>query len=190
MGTDGARAGGAGAAPDTSGGGGSISGGSGGVGELPRRRRQRWSAERRAAFLDHLAASCNITDSAAAVGFSVGSAYQLRSSDPAFAAGWDEALASGYQVLETRLLGHALRGVAGEGPGEAAGGEHTVTNGAVRGMAPLTMDLGLRLLSFRASKLAGRGRERGAPPQRAGREELEKAILDKLDAIERHRGHE
>lgn len=60
-------------------------------------------AQRRA-FLDALAATCNVTYAAGAAGFCVSSAYAQRRRRADFAQAWDEALASGYDRLEQELL--------------------------------------------------------------------------------------
>lgn len=67
-----------------------------------------WTAARRAGFLDHLAATCNVTLSARAVGMSDASAHTVRRRDPAFAEQWTAALEAGYQHLEAKLLAYAL----------------------------------------------------------------------------------
>ncbi len=70
----------------------------------------RWTAKKKAAFLDHLAATCNVKESAAAIGVDPGSVYALRRHDAAFLADWHDALEAGYAMLETQLIGHALAG--------------------------------------------------------------------------------
>ena len=63
-----------------------------------------WSDEAERIFLDHLAASCNISGSAAAAGFSAVTVYNHRRSDPGFSARWQEALEQGYARLEMALV--------------------------------------------------------------------------------------
>src|SRR5690606_23034051 len=67
-----------------------------------------WTPEAEACFLDHLAASCNVTWSAAQAGFSAPTVYNHRRTDPEFARRWQEALDDGYIRLQTELLGTAI----------------------------------------------------------------------------------
>ena len=55
-------------------------------------RHDGWSRERKARFLDRLAACGNVRTASAAAGMSRDSAYRLRRRDAAFARGWDAAL--------------------------------------------------------------------------------------------------
>lgn len=127
----------------------------------------------RAAFLDHLAGSCNVRASAEAIGVNPVSIYKLRRRDPRFAAEWHEALLAGYQLLETELVGHALSG---------GNPERTIDCATAR----IDVDTALRLLSAHRNALAGKWR--GGPPlRRATTEETDKAILKKLDALDRAR---
>jgi hypothetical protein len=70
--------------------------------------RKWWTAEAEALFLDHLAASCNISWAAAQAGFSTQTLYRHRRTEPDFARRWDEALDVGYIRLKTELLGTAI----------------------------------------------------------------------------------
>lgn len=75
---------------------------------------KRWTAQSEAVFLDHLAATCNVTASAAAAGFSKVTVYNHQRSDPAFMERWEWALAQGYVRIEMRLVqttGDALDGI-------------------------------------------------------------------------------
>lgn len=71
-------------------------------------RPDQWTIARRVAFLDHLAATCNISQSARAVGSSTSGAYALRRRDAAFAEQWRAAIDLGYELLETKVLAFAL----------------------------------------------------------------------------------
>ncbi|MCY7280166.1 MAG: hypothetical protein LH610_04590 [Sphingomonas bacterium] len=71
----------------------------------------RWTDEAEALFLDHLAASCNVTASAASAGFSKEALYRRRRTDPDFADRWQAALEQGYVRLEMMLL-HGATGRA------------------------------------------------------------------------------
>lgn len=65
--------------------------------------------EKKQAFLDALADSCNVKAAAEASGFTPSTAYKLRQRDPAFAAAWREALEIGYVRLEMALVDRAIR---------------------------------------------------------------------------------
>ena len=57
-----------------------------------RSRRDGWTPERRAKFLDCLATTANVKLACAVTGLSRQSAYRLQARDPAFAAAWNQAL--------------------------------------------------------------------------------------------------
>lgn len=73
-------------------------------GELAPARKLRGGRHWRAAFLDHLAQSSNITESAKHAGVDVSHAYRARRSDPVFARAWLAALWEGYFYLELEVL--------------------------------------------------------------------------------------
>lgn len=134
----------------------------------------RWTAKKKAAFLDHLAATCNVKESAAAIGVDPASVYALRRHDLAFLAAWHDALEAGYAMLETQLIGHAL-----------AGGGRMITNGATDLTGPIDVDLALRLLATHKARAADRPRRGGPPLLRARPDETDAAILKKLRAMEK-----
>ena len=63
-----------------------------------------WSDEAEEIFLDSLAASCNVSLSADAAGFSTPTVYRQRRLRPDFAGKWQAALAQGYARLEATLI--------------------------------------------------------------------------------------
>jgi hypothetical protein len=132
-----------------------------------------WSRAKRAAFLDHLAGSCNVRESAAAAGVTPVSIYELRRKDARFAAEWHEALLAGYQLLETELVGYALAG----------GNETQEIAGATR---RIDVDIALKLLGQHRTGLLGQRRPKPLT-KRATSEETDRAILKKLDALDRAR---
>ena len=67
-------------------------------------------------FLDHLAASCNVTHAAQEAGFSREAYYARRRRDPAFAERWQDALAQGYARLEAALVKAAIDRMEGRPP--------------------------------------------------------------------------
>jgi predicted deacylase len=72
-------------------------------------RKDGWSLRKRAMFLDHLAATCNVRASEAAAGIRQGGAYPLRRRDSDFAAAWDEALEIGYVRLEAMVIERTIK---------------------------------------------------------------------------------
>ena len=73
----------------------------------------RWTLQRQADFLGHLAASCNVRASAAKVGMSEQSVYKLRMRSAEFRRAFDIARDEGYVRLEMLMLERA--GGDGEG---------------------------------------------------------------------------
>ena len=74
-----------------------------------RKRRHLFGQRRRATFLEHLAATCNVTASAAVAGVAVSTVYANRMRDAGFRADWDAALEQGYARLEAALIERAMR---------------------------------------------------------------------------------
>jgi len=70
----------------------------------------RWTLQRQADFLAHLAASCNVRASAAKVGMSEQSVYKLRMRSAPFCEAFDVARDEGYVRLEMMLLERAAEG--------------------------------------------------------------------------------
>jgi hypothetical protein len=68
--------------------------------QLVTTRGHRWSDEAETLFLDHLAATANVSASAKACAFSTHALYARRRKDPAFMQRWDVALAQGYAHVE------------------------------------------------------------------------------------------
>jgi len=75
-----------------------------------RKRHNLFGKARRAIFLEHLAATCNVQASAAAAGVAVSTVYANRMRDAGFRADWDAALEQGYARLEAALIERAMRG--------------------------------------------------------------------------------
>jgi hypothetical protein len=72
---------------------------------------KRWTLERQAAFLGHLAINPNVKAAAQAVGMSEQGVHRLRQRSPEFRAAWETALDEGYVRLEAILLERAINGV-------------------------------------------------------------------------------
>ena len=82
-------------------------------GRTPQRRKasgKNWSKAKQQEFLAELAATCNVTQAAAAAGVSTTQAYRRRKADAGFRGAWVEAVGSAYQRLELVLLERAFVG--------------------------------------------------------------------------------
>lgn len=141
----------------------------------PGRHWIRWNKGMRQGFLDHLAATGNVKQAAAEIAVDPRAVYNLRRRDPKFAAEWGEAITLGYQMLETRLIGHAL-----------AGGR-TCDMIDQDGMEPIDPQLALTMLAAHRNALAGVPLKGGPRQKRATEEETNAALMKKLDAIEKRR---
>ena len=140
--------------------------------------RARWSKAMRMAFLDHLAATCNVMESAATAGVTPSAVYQIRRRDPRFAAKWEEALALGYQMLETRMLGHVLSGQRASDPLATGDGA----------LAAIDFEAGLRLLSQHRNGQVKP--HKGRQVSYAARDETDAVLLKRLKMIETRRARE
>lgn len=138
--------------------------------QVRRTRKNGWTGARRAAFLDHLAASCNVARSAEAAGMKGDSAYALRRKDPDFAEAWNAALAAGYARLEGMLIERAAGGPSD--PGAPA----------------IDSELALSLLRHHRGPLQGRPRGGGPKPRVASMEEVRAAIAKQLKALNKRLG--
>lgn len=156
---------------------------------------KRWSEAAEGRFLATLAETCNVKLAAAAARFSTVAIYNRRAKWPAFAAAWDEAIATGYARLEARLVELATDSLRapdlddecsrGE-PGDTAKGV-----GAVKGVGD-----GLRMTVAEALNLLRlhRASVKGGAPQRYGwrrnapdADAVRASILRKIAAIKRAR---
>jgi hypothetical protein len=140
-----------------------------------------WTKRRCAVFLDHLAATCNVTASAAAAGLHWSGAYALRRRDPEFAEQWQAALAAGYDALETMLVARA----ANVRP--AREGHSRDPDEAAQAPDPESIDTGLalHLLALHKAPLKGRANAGGPRPRRASKEDLIAAIMKQLTVLGR-----
>ena len=148
--------------------------------QVRRRPTVEWTPERRAVFLDHLSATCNVVRSAAAVGMWPGSCYAQRRRDPTFAEHWSAALQAGYEHLEAKLLARAL------------GHDDYVPADPDTVVPEFDTDAALKLLAQR-NRLAARGGSGGRTdcgPRyvRVPIEEVEAALLHKLDMMAKQLG--
>jgi hypothetical protein len=138
-------------------------------------RRDSWNVNDRAAFLDHLAATCNVKMSCEAVGKYPCSAYTLRRRDADFADLWDQALETGYAALETILVERARRviDIPIGGTADLPDPEHVMT------------ELGLRLLAAYQKRMAGGQRAGRRPYKRVTEDDTNAEILKRLRVLYR-----
>ena len=164
----------------------------------------RWTGLMKARFLDHLAATCNVSASARAIGVRGFDVHRLRRRDAAFASDWGTAIEAGYQLLETHLVGIALvnsgavvvvddgvgvggsegvsEGVSGGGAENGSGAAAVAAGVAVTPKAA-DLDAAFSLLRHRATERA-RGPRGGRPlPGGSTRADTDAEILKKLAAL-------
>jgi len=142
-----------------------------------------WTPAKRAAFLEHLAATCNIAASARAVGMAPRGAHALKARDAVFAADWARAIEAAYETLEVRLLAYAL----GEGEGEAEAEAEAEADGdaeaELRG-AHFDPRVAVQALGFRKRGGAAVGAGAGTLCKRVSLAELEAVLVARLDALD------
>lgn len=144
----------------------------------PKRRKERvngFNKEKRKAFLDGLALSCNITRAAAHAGINRATICRTRHKDPVFAEQFRAALSLGYDRIEALMLEHGGAGVPIDIDGDAA-----AENGMQR---PFDLDDAIKILKYH------QGSRNGAPNRKqrqpATREETNAALLKALSAAQR-----
>ena len=152
------------------------------TGQRQRRTRPNgFSARKRQRFLDALALTCNINASAAYAGVHRVTPYYCRARDPQFARQWQEALAVGYDRLETLVLEHGGAGVALE-PADP----DRVDTGDVNAPPPFDFERALRVLAlYRKQRHDLPGRRSGSLPRRATREETNAALIKAIGAAKK-----
>ena len=142
-----------------------------------------WTPAKRAAFLEHLAATCNIAASARAVGMAPRGAHALKARDAVFAADWAAAIEAAYETLEVRLLAYAL----GEAEREPEAESDRVVDGdaeaELRG-AHFDPRVAVQALGFRKRGGAAVGAGAGTLCKRVSLAELEAVLVARLDALD------
>lgn len=138
--------------------------------QVVKSRRAVFGKARKRRFLDELAMTCNVTQSAAAAGVTPSCVYQARQRDPEFRADWQVALEQGYARIEAMLLERAtaLTPEPGEEPNPAE---------------PIDRDLALHLLREHKKGLAGKVTREGPPPHGAAWREVEEYFTARLRAL-------
>ena len=136
-------------------------------------RRDGWTAAKRGAFLDHIAATCNVTAAAQLVGMGHSGAHKLRRIDPEFSAQWGIALEAGFDRLQAMLIERAM------GPMRVEIGETPMPD-----VSTMDTELAMRLLEHHRRTIAGAPKRRGGPaPSRATEEETNAELLKRLKIL-------
>jgi hypothetical protein len=139
--------------------------------QLIRTTGKRWSDEAEALFLDHLAASCNVTASAEAAGFTCAAIYKRRRRDPAFAQRWQAALEVGSARLNALLLQRAIETLEGFAPDPETP------------IPAMTVKDALAILGHHRREVEGGPRSRRQWARPRSLDELEESILRKLEGV-------
>lgn len=139
--------------------------------QLRKERADGWSKENREVFLDHLAATCNVTTSAEAIGKGPSSAHYQRRRDPEFAANWDSALDVGYAALELLLVERAQKFASGPPEGEIDAAP-----------VDMTTDQAIKILD-RKRKAPNHSATQAPLERVASAKETYSAIIDRLNVL-------
>lgn len=135
---------------------------------------KRWSDASEAIFLNHLAATCNVTWAARQAGFTEMTAYYHRRKDAGFAHRWDAALDHGYARLEIELVRTATDYLAGYA---------IDPDTPIRPMTVREAILILGMHRRRGGENGVRGRFKAVPPSL---DQVRDSILLKLEKIAAH----
>lgn len=137
-----------------------------------RKRNNRFGKKRKEIFLEHLAATCNVTESAAEAGVAVSTVYANRMRDPEFRDDWMAAVQQGYarleaEALESRRIERAE--VRGDKIVERANG--------------LSFDEKMQLLRHHQRALAGTTQRNRPAPARVPIDQVAARLVKKLKAL-------
>lgn len=135
-----------------------------------------WSEEVEERFLDLLAASCNVSLSAAQTGVGTTSVYRRRRLRADFAAKWQAALEQGYARLEMGLVEAAIKALKG--------GKFDAERPAPR----MSAETALKVLQLHRAAVLGVGRKSGWRAPVKPIEHYRESILRKIAAIKAARG--
>ena len=136
-------------------------------------RQDGWTVRKRAVFLDHVAATGNVSASARFVGLGESGAYKLRRRDPDFAEQWRVALSAGFDRLQAMLIERAM------GPLTVQIGDTPMPD-----VSTMDTELAMRLVEHHRRTIAGAPQRRGGPvPTRATEEETNAALLKRLKIL-------
>ncbi|MEN2786976.1 hypothetical protein ACFOKI_08365 [Sphingomonas qilianensis] len=172
-----------------------VRGGNGRRTQIARARLRQWTPRIEARFLAALAGCCNVRAACAAVGLSVASAYNHRARWAAFAQGWDEALAVGYERIEGALLAAGcamleLSRAGGGGPDADRGASAARELGEIAPellISGMTVDAALQLLWLHRQQVRGAGGAPGARPRARDTNAVYARLERQLDRFDRQR---
>lgn len=151
--------------------------------QLRKARRNAFTRERKEAFLDHFAATCDARASAAVAGVAVSTVYAHLRTDAVFRQGWMEALEQGYARLEAEAVAQRIRAIERyRVPGDkiVADGDADEGGGGVRGWdAESDAEFERTLCLLREHKRTLAGADKG------GRKATAWSFEQALDALEK-----
>ena len=136
-----------------------------------RGRRVRWTLTLESIFLDHLAATGDITAAARAINLHPSQAYYRLRTHPAFVEGWEAAIEAGYMSVEISMIGQLLSSDPDVGLDQSTNGK------------PFDWDKALRLMAQRAARTAGKSGRGGPKRTVKTREESDAIILERLAKV-------
>jgi hypothetical protein len=139
-----------------------------------RRRAVEFTRTRRQICLDHIAGGCNMAAAAAAAGVTERTVRKALAEDPAFAAGFDAALAVGYKAMEADAVSQQQEAQAAY--------RLSPTEPAAKQTFAQTMQL---LHEYRRRDGSIGRRPRGTRPRVASYEEVRVAVAKALAAFEK-----
>lgn len=144
---------------------------------MVRERRYTLTDTKRAIFLDHVAATCNVRYSAEKIGVVTTALYAARRRDPEFAEQWRAAIHMGYDRLEALLVERALS------PRLLPLGAGKVGVPPPSDTLDVDPDLALRLLSMHRKYVVTGTRQVVQKTKQASEAETDAAILKKLRVL-------
>lgn len=139
--------------------------------QIRKARPYSWTKAVRNAFLDHLAATCNVTHAARSVGKDPISAHNLRRRDTAFGEAWAAALEEGYAHIEAKLLACAI--------GQDADPLRSGDPDAI----PFDPAMALKMLAQRKGAAAPGSSRVGPRVRQVSIQQVERSLRTKLDAL-------
>lgn len=146
--------------------------------QVRKQREHSWTPERREAFLEMLAQTCNVRRSLSETGMSEAGLYYLRRRDAAFAREWDAALEHGYALLEAEMIERARNGQIRE---------VMSPRGKVVRLRSVDNKLGTTLLALHAQRVAAIRAAREMTPDVADEETLRAKVAEAFDRMGEHR---
>lgn len=139
--------------------------------QVIRSKGDRWTEEAEAAFLDQLAASCNVLAACEAAGFCNTTVYKRRREDAGFARRWQAALEQGYVRIEMALVRRAADALEGLAPDPDTP------------IPTMTVEQAIKVLDRHRAAVKGETRSKRNWTRPRTLDEVSDSILRKLEAI-------